>query len=144
VLPACQRYGMGVMAWSPLAKGMLTGRYRKGEPTPDTLRAKYMPKAMSDEGSLDAVEQLIPLAESAGMSLMHMALAFVVGHPALTSAIIGPRTMEQLEAQLRAPDLRLDAALLDRIDAIVPPGTTVATADLGWKNPALAPGALRR
>src|SRR5690606_20083841 len=85
VLPACQRYGMGVLAWSPLAKGMLTGKYRKGKPLPDTLRAKYFPTAMSNEGSLDAVEQLIPLAQSAGMSLMHMALAFVVAHPAITS-----------------------------------------------------------
>ncbi len=77
VLPACQHYGMGVMAWSPLAKGMLTGKYRKGEPQPDSLRVKYLPKAMSNEESLDKVEQLIPLAQSAGISLMHMALAFV-------------------------------------------------------------------
>lgn len=108
VLPACQRFGMGVMAWSPLAKGMLTGKYRKGEQTADSLRAKFFPKAMSDEGSLGKVEQLIPLADSAGISLIHMALAFVVAHPALTSAIIGPRTPEQLEGLLAGTEVVLD------------------------------------
>lgn len=126
VLPTCQRFGMGVMAWSPLAKGMLTGKYRKGEQTPDTLRTKIFPNAMSDERSLDKVEQLIPLADSAGLSLIHMALAFVVAHPALTSAIIGPRTPEQLDGLLAGTNVELDDALLDAIDAIVPPGTDVA------------------
>lgn len=126
VLPACQRYGMGVLAWSPLAKGMLTGKYRKGEQLPDSLRARYFPKAMSDERSLDKVEQLLPLAQSAGMSLMHMALAFVVAHPALTSAIIGPRTMDQLDGLLAGAEVALDDELLDRIDEIVPPGVDVA------------------
>ncbi len=126
VLPTCQRFGMGVMTWSPLAKGMLTGKYRKGEPTPDSLRAKFMPKAMSDETSLEKVEQLIPLAESANMSLMHMALAFVVAHPAVTSAIIGPRTPEHLDSYLAGANVVLNDELLDRIDVIVPPGTDVA------------------
>jgi aryl-alcohol dehydrogenase-like predicted oxidoreductase len=145
VLPACQRYGMGVMAWSPLAKGMLTGKYRKGEPTPDTLRAKYMPKAMSDEGSLDAVERLIPLAESAGISLMHMALAFVVGHPALTSAIIGPRTMEQLDGLLAGAETVLADEILDRIDEIVPPGVDVAPLEgAAYSPPSITRASLRR
>jgi aryl-alcohol dehydrogenase (NADP+) len=126
VLPACQHYGMGVMAWSPLAKGMLTGKYRKGEQQPNSLRVKYLPKAMSDEKSLDKVEQLIPLAQSAGMSLIHMALAFVVAHPALTSAIIGPRTPEQLDGLLAGAEVTLSDDLLDRIDEIVPPGVDVA------------------
>ena len=126
VLPACQRYGMGVMAWSPLAKGMLTGKYRKGAEQPDTLRAKFFPKAMSDQGSLDAVERLIPLAEGAGMSLMQMALAFVVSHPAVTCAIIGPRTLAQLDGLLAGAQVTLDDELLDGIDRIVPPGTDVA------------------
>jgi aryl-alcohol dehydrogenase-like predicted oxidoreductase len=108
VLPACQRYGMGVMAWSPPAKDMLTGKYRKDAQQPETLRAKYFPKAMSDEGSLEKVEQLIPLAQGAGMTLMHMALAFVVAHPALTSAIIGPRTMEQLDGLLAGAEVVLN------------------------------------
>ena len=145
VLPACQRYGMGVLAWSPLAKGMLTGRYRKGAPQPDTLRAKYFPKAMSDEGSLDAVEALIPLAESAGLSLMHMALAFVVAHPALSAAIIGPRTMEQLDGLLAGAEVKLSDDLLDAIDAIVPPGVDVAPLEgAAYQPPAIAQAGLRR
>lgn len=145
VLPVCQRYGMGVMAWSPLAKGMLTGRYRKGQPMPDTLRARYMPKAMSDEGSLDAVEQLIPLAEGAGISLMHMALAFVVSHPVVTSAIIGPRTMEHLGGLLAGAEVVLSDEILDRIDEIVPPGVDVAPLEgAAYHPPSIAQPALRR
>jgi aryl-alcohol dehydrogenase-like predicted oxidoreductase len=145
VLPACQRYGMGVMAWSPLAKGMLTGKYRKGGQQPDTFRAKYFPKAMSDEGSLEKVEQLIPLAQSAGMSLMHMALAFVVAHPALTSAIIGPRTMEQLDGLLAGAEVVLDDELLDRIDEIVPPGFDVAPLEgAAYSPPWITQASLRR
>jgi len=145
VLPACQRYGMGVMAWSPLAKGMLTGKYRKGQPRPDTLRSKFTPKAMSDEGSLDAVEQLIPLAESAGMSLMHMALAFVVSHPALTSAIIGPRTMEHLDGLLAGAEVVLSDEILDRIDEIVPPGVDVAPLEgAAYSPPSIKQASLRR
>ena len=145
VLPICQRYGMGVMAWSPLAKGMLTGKYRKGEQTPDTLRARFFPVAMSDAASLAAVEALLPLAESAGLSLTHMALAFVVGHPALTAAIIGPRTMEQLDDLLAGAEVTLTDEILDRIDAIVPPGVDVAPLDgAAYVPPALAQVALRR
>jgi len=133
------------MAWSPLAKGMLTGRYRKGQPQPDTLRTKFMAKAMSDEGSLDAVERLIPLAESAGMSLMHMALAFVVSHPALTSAIIGPRTMEQLDGLLAGAETVLGDDVLDRIDEIVPPGVDVAPLEgAAYSPPSIKQASLRR
>jgi aryl-alcohol dehydrogenase-like predicted oxidoreductase len=145
VLPACQRYGMGVMAWSPLAKGMLTGKYRKGQQTPDSLRARFFPNAMSDQGSLDAVERLIPVAESFGISLMHMALAFVVTHPALTSAIIGPRTPEHLEGLLAGMEVALDDEILDRIDAIVPPGTDVAPLEgAAYVPPPLEQAFLRR
>ncbi len=145
MLPTCQRYGMGVMAWSPLAKGMLTGRYRKGEQTPDTIRAKFFPKAMSDTGSLDAVEQLIPLAESAGISLIHMALAFVVAHPALSAAIIGPRTMDHLDDLLEGAGVVLGDDLLDRIDAIVPPGVDVAPLEqAAYAPPPIRQPALRR
>jgi aryl-alcohol dehydrogenase (NADP+) len=145
VLPTCQRYGMGVLAWSPLAKGMLTGRYRKGQQTPDTIRAKFFPKAMSDAGSLDAVEQLIPLAESAGISLMHMALAFVMAHPALSAAIIGPRTMEHLDGLLGGAGVVLSDDLLDRIDAIVPPGVDVAPLEqAAYSPPSMLQHALRR
>lgn len=145
VLPTCQRYGMGVMAWSPLAKGMLTGKYRKGQPQPDTLRAKFMPEAMSDEGSLEKVEQLIPLAEGAGISLIDMAMAFVVSHPALTSAIIGPRTPEQLDAYLAASEVVLTDELLDHIDRIVPPGMDVAPLGAaGYTPPAISQTVARR
>lgn len=145
VLPACQRYGMGVMAWSPLAKGMLTGRYRKGQHPPDSLRVKFFPKAMADEGSLNAVEALIPLAESAGISLMHMALAFVVAHPAISAAIIGPRTMDQLDGLLAGTGVTLSDDLLDRIDEIVPPGVDVAPLErAAYLPPAIAQSALRR
>lgn len=145
VLPACQSYGMGVMAWSPLAKGMLTGRYRKGQSTPDTLRAKFFPKAMTNEGSLDAVEALIPLAASAGLSLIHMALAFVIAHPAITSAIIGPRTMAQLDDLLAAAAVSLDDGVLDEIDAIVPPGVDLAPLEAAaYTPPAIAQLARRR
>lgn len=126
VLPTCQKYGMGVSAWSPLAKGMLTGKYRKGQKQPDTLRAKCFPKMMSDEHSLDRVEELIPLAQSAGLSLTHMALAFVITHPALAAAIIGPRTMEQFDDLMAGVEVRLDDKLLDQIDKIVPPGADIA------------------
>jgi aryl-alcohol dehydrogenase-like predicted oxidoreductase len=145
VLPTCQRYGMGVMAWSPLAKGMLTGKYRKGQEQPDSLRARFMPKAMSDEGSLSAVEELIPLAESAGISLMHMVLAFVVAHPALTAAIIGPRTMEQLDGLLDGAGVVLTDELLDRIDEIVPPGIDVAPLEgAAYSPPSITQTTLRR
>lgn len=145
VLPTCQQYGMGVMAWSPLAKGMLTGKYRKGQRQPDSLRAKFFPKAMSDEGSLSAVEELIPLAESAGMSLMHMALAFVVSHPGITSAIIGPRTMEQLDGLLAGAEVTLSDEILDRIDEIVPPGTDLAPLEgSAYSPPSIAQPSLRR
>jgi aryl-alcohol dehydrogenase-like predicted oxidoreductase len=125
MLPTCQRYGMGVMVWSPLSKGMLTGRYRKGQPLPDSLRVKYFPRQMSDERSLDAVEQLISLAEESGLSLTHMAMAFAMAHPNVTSAILGPRTMQHLDDLLAGAEVRLSDAVLDRIDRIVPPGTDV-------------------
>src|SRR5690606_2223380 len=145
VLPACRRYGMGVMAWSPLAKGMLTGKHRKGRQQPDSLRARFFPKAMSHEASLDVVEQLIPLAEGAGMPLIHMALAFVVAHPAVTAAIIGPRTMEQLDEILAGAEVVLNDELLDRIDEIVPPGVDIAPLEgAAYTPPAIARTNLRR
>lgn len=145
VLPTCQRFGIGVMAWSPLAKGMLTGKYRKGRPTPDSLRARYFPNAMTDAASLDKVEQLVALAESAGISLIHMAIAFVVAHPALTSAIIGPRTPEQLDTYLAGAEVTLSDDLMDRIDAIVPPGVDVAPLETAaYVPPPIAQVSLRR
>jgi aryl-alcohol dehydrogenase-like predicted oxidoreductase len=149
VLPTCQRYGMGVIPWSPLAGGWLSGRWRKGQDTPDSRRAERIPDRydMSIPGNqrkLDAAEALAQLAEEAGMSLIHMAIAFVIRHPAVTAAIIGPRTMEHLESQVGAADVELTDDLLDRIDEIVPPGSVVNPADTGWINPALQPNARRR
>ncbi|WP_168599366.1 aldo/keto reductase [Rhizobium sp. SG741] len=144
VLPACERYGMGAMIWSPLAMGMLTGRYRKGEPQPDSGRARRFPKQMSDERRLDAVEQLIPLAQEAGLPLAHMALGFVMAHPGVTSAIIGPRKMEHFDDLLAASEVRLTDEILDQIDAIVPPGTDIGPLEANYNPPAILKAALRR
>jgi aryl-alcohol dehydrogenase-like predicted oxidoreductase len=149
VLPVCRRYGMGVIPWSPLAGGWLSGRYRKGKETPTSLRAERIPgrydmSLPENQRKLEAADRLAQLAEEAGMTLIELALAFVLQHPAVTAAIIGPRTMEQLESQLAAPKIRLDATLLDRIDEIVPPGTNLNAADAGWEPPSLLVPSLRR
>ncbi|MQY15012.1 Aldo-keto reductase YhdN [Streptomyces sp. RB5] len=143
VLPVAQEYGMGTLVWSPLAGGMLTGRYRKGE-TATTHRSQYGFRHLADDRRLDAVEQLIPLADEAGLSLTHLAMAFAVSHPGVTSALIGPRTMEQLEDLLAGEDAVIDDAVLDRIDKIVPPGTDVGTLDMAYQPPAILDAALRR
>jgi aryl-alcohol dehydrogenase (NADP+) len=145
VLPACQRFGLGVMSWSPLAKGMLTGKYRRGEHVPNTTRARFFPKAMTDEASIEKVEKLLLVAESSGVSLIHMALAFVLSHPAITAAIIGPRTPEHLDSYLAGVELALSDEVLDQIDAIVPPGTDVAPLEgAAYVPPSLALPLLRR
>ncbi|MCF3135426.1 aldo/keto reductase [Streptomyces olivochromogenes] len=143
VLPVCERYGMGVMVYSPLAGGLLTGRYRKGRQA-DSHRAGFGFKHLSDERRLDAVERLIPLAEEAGMSLTHLATAFAIAHPGVTSAIIGPRTMDHLDDLLAGAKTSLTDDILDRIDAIVPPGTDVGTLDMAYNPPAIQHTALRR
>jgi aryl-alcohol dehydrogenase-like predicted oxidoreductase len=151
VLPTCARYGMGVIPWSPLAGGWLSGRWRRdaGEVSPTSparqrLVARYDLSLPANQRKLDAAEALAQLADEAGLSLIEMAIAFVINHPAVTAAIIGPRTMEQLESQLPAADVVLEPALLDRIDEIVPPGTNINPADGGWANPALEPAGRRR
>jgi aryl-alcohol dehydrogenase-like predicted oxidoreductase len=108
------------------------------------IPARYDLSIPANQSKLEAADALGKLADGAGMTLIDMALAFVVRHPAVTAAIIGPRTMEQLESQLGAADVVLDGDLLDRIDDIVAPGTNVHPADAGWTNPALAPAARRR
>ena len=144
VLPVCQRYGLGVLVWSPLAKGMLTGRYRKGQPLPNSVRAKYLPRQMSDERQLDAVEQLVLVAQAAGLSLTHMALAFVMAHPGVTSAIVGPRTMEHLDDLLAGSGVVLTDEILDQIDQIVPPGTDVGLNEAAYNPPSVTNANLRR
>jgi aryl-alcohol dehydrogenase-like predicted oxidoreductase len=144
VLPACQKYGMGAMVWSPLAKGMLTGRYRKGQPLPESLRVKVFREQMSDEHNLDAVERLLPIADAAGLSLTHMAMAFAVAHPGVTSAILGPRTMQQLDDLLAGADVVLGDEILDQIDAVVPPGTDAGPMGALYAPPAVTQAGLRR
>jgi aryl-alcohol dehydrogenase-like predicted oxidoreductase len=149
VLPTCQELGMGAIAWSPLAGGWLSGRWRKGAEDLTSRRAQMIPDRYdlsipANQAKLEAADALGALADETGISLIDMALAFVIHHPAVTAAIIGPRTMDQLESQLGAADVQLDDAVLDRIDEIVAPGTTVNPADAGWTNPALAPAARRR
>ncbi|GLZ56065.1 aldo/keto reductase [Actinomycetospora sp. NBRC 106378] len=143
VLPTVERYGMGALVWSPLSGGMLTGRYRKGQ-EPDTRRAQYGFAHMRDERRLDAVEELITLADKTGLSLTHLAMAFVVAHPAVTSAIIGPRTMAHLEDVLAGAEVALDDEVLDRIDEIVAPGTDVSPLPHAYGTPPLAQPRLRR
>jgi aryl-alcohol dehydrogenase-like predicted oxidoreductase len=108
------------------------------------LRERFDLSLPANQRKLEAAEALARLAEEAGLSLIELAIAFVLNHPAVTAAIIGPRTMEQLESQLPAADVVLEEALLDRIDEIVPPGTNLNPADGGWANPALQPTARRR
>jgi aryl-alcohol dehydrogenase (NADP+) len=144
VLPVCQKYGMGALVWSPLAKGMLTGRYRKGQALPESLRVKVFPKQMSDERNLEAVERLIPIAEQAGLSLTHMAMAFVMAHPGVTSAILGPRTMQQLDDLLAGAEVVLDDKILDRIDEVVAPGTDAGPMGAVYTPPAVTQASLRR
>jgi aryl-alcohol dehydrogenase-like predicted oxidoreductase len=144
VLPACQKYGMGALVWSPLAKGMLSGRYRRGQPLPDSLRAKTFPQQMTDERNLDAVERLIPIAQAAGLSLTHMAMAFVMAHPGVTSAILGPRTMPQLDDLLAGAGVVLSDEILDRIDAVVAPGADAGPMGAVYVPPALTQASLRR
>src|SRR5690606_37816362 len=134
--------------WSPLAGGWLSGRYRVGQELPTSGRVARVPgrydiELPANQRKLEAVEQLALLAEEAGLTLIELALAFVLRHPAISSVIIGPRTEDQLDAQLGAEETVLSDDVLDRIDEIVAPGTTVNPVDDGWANPALRPHVLR-
>ena len=134
VLPVTQKYGMGVIPWSPLAGGWLTGRYRLGLDAPDSNRGRRADLSTPEsQAKLEVVEKLAVLAEEVGVSLVDFSLAFVIRHPAITSAIIGPRTMEQLESQINAPKVTLSTEVLDKIDEIVPPGTNVG-GGTSWKT----------
>jgi aryl-alcohol dehydrogenase-like predicted oxidoreductase len=149
VLPTCGRYGMGAIPWSPLGGGWLSGKWRKGAEPPQSSRAERLPERFDlsipgNQAKLEATEKLAQLADEAGMTLIEMAIAFVINHPVVTAAIIGPRTMEQLESQLTAADVTLSADVLGKIDEIVPPGSNVNPGDTGWANPALEPSARRR
>ncbi len=149
VLPVAEQYHLGVIPWSPLAGGWLTGRFRKGQDAPQTNRAKMMPGRFDlskpqNQARLDAAEALALLAEDSGISLIHLALAFVMQHPAVTAPIIGPRTMEQLDSQLGAVDVHLSPDVLDRVDEIVAPGTSIADDGNAYVTDALRDPFLRR
>ena len=153
VLPTCLRHGMGVLTYSPLAGGWLSGKYRKGQEVSgpgSAARAQrsgvYDATNPANAAKLEAADAFGALADDAGMTLVQMAVAFVIRHPAVTSAIIGPRTMEHLDRYLAADGIGLSSDVLDRIDQIVPPGLTVNLADNMWNigTPALSPGFRRR
>ena len=150
LLPVCRRYRMGVLTWSPLGFGFLTGRYRKGRPVDATegraaLRPEWFdPAVPGNAAKLEVVERLAGLADEIGCTLPELALAFPVAHPAVTSVIIGPRTMGQLDDAIKGAGLVLDDAILDRIDEIVPPGTNVYEPNGAWPVPALTDPARRR
>ena len=149
VLPTARRHGMGVIPWSPLAGGWLSGKWRQGAAAPSSSRANRIPDRFDlsrpeNQRKLAAADALAVLAEEAGLTLIEMAIAFVIRHPAVTAAIIGPRTMAQLESQLPAAEVTLSDDVLDRIDEIVAPGVNLSPADGGFGNPALSPSARRR
>lgn len=142
VLPVTQKYGMGTLVWGPFGQGLLTGRVRKGGEN-DLTRAQYF-RHLNDERRLDVVEQLIPLADEAGLPMTHLAMAFATAHPGVTSALLGARTMEQLDDLLAGTDVEISDDILDRIDEIVPPGTDVGPLDQDYRPPALDDLRLRR
>ncbi len=146
VLPTAQRHGMGTLVWSPLSGGWLTGKYRRTEPAPPGSRGDTNPDHFDggNEAKFAAVERLRGIADEAGMSLTHLALAFAVEHPGVTAALIGPRTEQQLDDLLVASDLRLDADILDAIDGVVAPGVTINPDDVGWSPPGLVTERRRR
>jgi aryl-alcohol dehydrogenase-like predicted oxidoreductase len=148
VLPMCEKYGMGVLSWSPLAGGWLSGAFGAGKENTSRRTAMlphhYDMSLPGNKQKLDAVTALDKVAADAGLSIIQLALGFVLEHPAITSPIIGPRTMEHLESQLPALDLRLGADVMDRIDEIVPPGIDLNVTDVGWVPAAIAEASMRR
>jgi aryl-alcohol dehydrogenase-like predicted oxidoreductase len=142
ILPAAQHFGLGILVWGPLGQGLLTGRVRRDQD--NDLRRAGIFRHLTDERRLDAVERLVPLAEEAGLPMTHLAMAFTTAHPGVTSALLGARTMDQLNGLLDGLDVSLTDDILDRIDEIVPPGTDVGTLDQAYQPPALENPALRR
>jgi aryl-alcohol dehydrogenase-like predicted oxidoreductase len=148
VLPVAQSYGMGVIPWSPLAGGWLSGRFGVGKEN-TSRRSRRVPGRYdldlpANQRKLECVTQLATLADEAGLTIIELALAFVLEHPAVSAAIIGPRTMDHLESQLSAADVHLEPEVLDRIDEIVAPGANINPEDAGWTPPSLLDSSLRR
>jgi aryl-alcohol dehydrogenase-like predicted oxidoreductase len=148
VLPTVARYGMGVLSYSPLSGGWLSGRYRKDSYTGPSMTsrppARFDMSSVGNQRKLEAADQLAQVADDAGITLIELAIAFVLRHPVVTSAIIGPRTVEHLDSQLSAVDIELSDDVLDRIDEIVAPGVTLNPVDNGWVSPSLDARARRR
>ncbi|HEX6681748.1 MAG TPA: aldo/keto reductase [Candidatus Limnocylindrales bacterium] len=144
MLPAAQKYGMAVIPWSPLAGGYLTDSASAGSVRATRIPERYDRTHPANAPKLAAVEKLRELATEAGITIIHLAIAFVLRHPAVTSAIVGPRTMEHLESMLGADKVVLSADVMDRIDEIVPPGTDLNPADAGYRPPSLTDPAVRR
>ena len=148
VLPAAQRHGMGTLTYSPLAGGWLSGRWRKNSASKPTSNARPVARfdmtSPANQRKLDAVEDLAQLAQQTGLTLIELAIAFVINHPGVTSAIVGPRTMEQLDSYLPAAEVKLSADVLDRIDQIVAPGATMNPDDNSYGAHELKPEARRR
>jgi aryl-alcohol dehydrogenase-like predicted oxidoreductase len=142
VLPVAQRYGLGILVWGPFAQGLLTGRVRKGQT--NDLRRAHLFKHLTDERRLDVVEQFIALADEGGLRMTHLAMAFAIAHPGVTSAIIGPRTIEHLDDLLAGVDVALSDNILDRIDEIVAPGTDIGTLDQAYQPPSIQQTGFRR
>jgi aryl-alcohol dehydrogenase-like predicted oxidoreductase len=150
VLPTVQKYGMGALVWSPLASGWLTGRYRADTKVdltvgrPAARPAAFDPANPENRRRVALVEELEKIAAGAGISLTHLAIAFTLAHPAVTSAILGPRTMEQLDDLIAGAEVTLSDDVLDAIDAVNPPGTNVSEKDLGWEPPSITDPSTRR
>ena len=149
ILPTCQRYDMGVVVWSPLSQGWLTGKWRHGQKPNDTQRQHLQPHLyemdrLDNRRKLDLIDQLDDIAKAADTTIMHMAIAFVCSHPAVTAAIIGPRTMAQLDGLLEGAEVELNDNILDAIDELIPPGTNVSHDDDGYVAPEIEDKALRR
>ena len=142
ILPAAQHFGLCILVWGPLGQGLLTGRVRRDQD--NDLRRAGIFRHLTDERRLDVVERLVPLAEEAGLPMTHLAMAFTTADPGVTSALLGARTMDQLNGLLDGLDVSLTDDILDRIDEIVPPGTDVGTLDQAYQPPALENPALRR
>ncbi|MFZ0529300.1 MAG: aldo/keto reductase [Propionicimonas sp.] len=148
VLPTLLRYGMGALTYSPLSGGWLSGRWRKNAASAPTSSARPAARfdldSPANQRKLDVVEGLFELAQQAGLTLIELAIAFVINHPGVTAAIVGPRTMEQLEAYLPAAELTLPTDVLDRIDQLVAPGVTLNPEDNSYGAQELLPAARRR
>jgi aryl-alcohol dehydrogenase (NADP+) len=142
ILPTIQRFGMGTLVWGTLGQGLLTGRVRKNQD--NDLRRAGMVQHLNDERRIDVVEQLVPLAAEAGLPMTHLAMAFTIAHPGVTSALLGARTMDHLDGLLTGLDVTLTDDILDRIDEIVPPGTDIGILDQAYQPPALVNPSVRR